>query len=126
MALPNTRKDTAEKTEAETVTVPVSALVFEEPVEEMPGVAFLNQVTNPYQEVVNKMAQDPRGHDGPAQPVVVEEQDVKDQCILIRRAASNIGKGARTKWVPIKDGQHKGKARIYFTIGRKIVKTRAS
>jgi hypothetical protein len=98
MALPNTRKDNKNDETAEVATAP-TGVIFEEPVEAMPGAAAINAVVNPFQDAVNKLAADPRGHLGNALPVVVEKKAEATTRTLIRRAANNVGKGARTKSV---------------------------
>lgn len=123
MALPNN------KTEKPSEKTPVKATgpVFEDVVERMPGASAINSETNPYQEAVNKLAQDPRGHQGNAIPVIIDptptddDQDpVTTARALIRRAANNVGKGAKTKVATITSGEYLGMVRIYFTIGNKV------
>lgn len=102
-----------------------TGFIIEDVVEEMPGATEVNSVVNPFQEAVNTLAKDSRGHDGNAVPVVVPADDEDWARTQIRRAAANVNKGARTKVVPIKEGEHKGKVRIYFTVGAKTKRAKS-
>lgn len=92
--------------------------VFED-VDDVPGAADVNQITNPFQDKVNELAKTQRA----ASFVVENEKAAKWARDQIRRAAANINKGAVTKQAPVKGTD---KFKIWFKIGDKRKKTSAT
>lgn len=128
MALPGNKsenKPSAAKTDANikenppvNPTSPAVNLSFED-ADAMPEAKELNQSSNPFQEKVNELART-----GKAAAVVVPVDQESWARSMIRRAANNIDKGARTKVQKV-DGQDNMR-RIWFKIGKKVERSGTS
>jgi hypothetical protein len=82
----------------------------------LPDAKEISQVTNPFQPEVNRLHKE-----GGASMVEIAKDDEKWARDMIRRAIGSIKMGAKTKVVPIPEGEknHGTHVRVYFAVGPK-------
>lgn len=101
---------------ADNTVSPSEVLSFED-VDDIPQGAELDAITNPFTEKVNELART-----GKATRFPYAAENEKWALNKIRRAANNIGKGAKTKVTPVEGDPTK--VIIWFKIGEKSARGR--